>query len=433
MADQGYYRHGLHRMRGRDPHQPHRAATPLELLFDLTFVAAFGVAGNQLAAAIAHETIGAGVVAFIFTMASIVWAWINYSWFTSAFDTDDWLFRVLTMVQMVGVVILAIGTPAVFESLAAGRPVENEVMVAGYVVMRVAVIAQWLRAAHGNLRYRLVAKTYAALIAIAQVGWVLIILIPMEPPVFVIAAVVALVVDWSGPIIAERKGYRYGGGATPWHAHHISERYALLTIIALGETVFGTLAAAQEITAAEGWSVSSIMVIGLGIVMAFALWWIYFMVPSAPVLAVRRDKALLWGYGHMLLFMSIAAVGAGLHVIGYVYDEHYHVPTVVAISAVAIPVLVMLVSLYLLHGWLLSALPKRLPLQAVALALPVIAVALALVGSPFWVCLIVVVASPIAIAVLYELGSWRALEVSLSRALARAEVRGPSLNHPVGD
>ena len=40
---------------------------------------------------------------------AIVWAWINFSWFASAYDTDDWVYRLTTMLQMVGVVILALG------------------------------------------------------------------------------------------------------------------------------------------------------------------------------------------------------------------------------------------------------------------------------------------------------------------------------------
>ncbi|PRB09228.1 low temperature requirement protein A [Microbacterium sp. MYb62] len=403
-------------MTGRDATEAHRAATPLELLFDLTFVAAFGVAGNELASAIAHGDFVAGIGGFCFAMVAIVWAWINYSWFASAFDTDDWLFRVLTMVQMAGVVVLAIGLPPMFASLEQGQPVANEVMVAGYVVMRVAVIAQWLRAAHGNPQYLAVAKTYALVIGIAQVGWVILLFLPLDPMGFLLGALFVSVIDWSSPIVAETKGLRHGG-ATPWHPHHIVERYSLLAIIALGETVFGTLAAAQAVTEAEGWSFSSIMVIGLGIVMAFALWWVYFMVPSAPILAVRRSKALVWGYGHILLFAAIAAVGAGLHVIGYVYDDHYHVSTLTAISSIAIPVLVFMVTLYLLHAWLVSEFPKNSPLQTAVLALPVLAIVLAAVGLPLWVCLLTVVISPIAIVLSFELGAWRALEAQLDRAV----------------
>ena len=131
MTAPGYYRHGLKRMTGRNSDEAHRAATPLELLFDLTFVAAFGVAGNELAHGIAEGHVLPAVSGFCFAMIALVWAWINYSWFASAFDTDDWLFRVLTMVQMAGVVVLAIGLSPMFASLEHGGTVHNEVMVAG--------------------------------------------------------------------------------------------------------------------------------------------------------------------------------------------------------------------------------------------------------------------------------------------------------------
>jgi hypothetical protein len=36
-------------MRGRDPHEAHRVATPLELLFDLTFATSFSLAASHLA------------------------------------------------------------------------------------------------------------------------------------------------------------------------------------------------------------------------------------------------------------------------------------------------------------------------------------------------------------------------------------------------
>ena len=48
------------------------------------------------------------------------WAWINFSWFASAYDTDDWVYRLTTMVQMVGVIILALGVPQMFASIDKG-------------------------------------------------------------------------------------------------------------------------------------------------------------------------------------------------------------------------------------------------------------------------------------------------------------------------
>jgi low temperature requirement protein LtrA len=66
-------------MSGRDPHEPHRVATPLELLFDLTFVIAFGVAASQLAHMLASGHVGAGLAGFVFATFSVCWAWINFS------------------------------------------------------------------------------------------------------------------------------------------------------------------------------------------------------------------------------------------------------------------------------------------------------------------------------------------------------------------
>ena len=107
-------------MTGRDPHEPGRTATPLELLFDLTFVIAFGAAANELAHALTEDHVVDGILGFSFAMFAVSWAWINFSWFASAYDTDDWLYRLLTMVQMIGVLVLALGLPDLFESLAHG-------------------------------------------------------------------------------------------------------------------------------------------------------------------------------------------------------------------------------------------------------------------------------------------------------------------------
>src|SRR5699024_227963 len=97
--------HRLTPMRGRDPSGAHRVATPLELLFGPTFVVAFSVAGQQASHLFAEGHISSALLGFRFAMFAIMWAWINHSWFASAFDCDDWVYRLTTMVQMVGVVV----------------------------------------------------------------------------------------------------------------------------------------------------------------------------------------------------------------------------------------------------------------------------------------------------------------------------------------
>jgi low temperature requirement protein LtrA len=234
-------------MSGRDPYEQHRVATPLELLYDLTFVVAFGVAGEQFAHLMAEGHFASGLIGFVVAVFAVCWCWMNYSWFASAYDTDDWAFRVATMVQMVGVIILALGLPPVFHDIDEGHTIDNSVTVAGYVVMRVSMIFLWLRAARQDPPRRRACQTYAVTIGVAQVGWVALLLAHTTVGVFVVSAVVLFLVEMVGPVIAER-----GKGGTPWHAHHIAERYGLLTIITLGETVIGTVASLGAVVEARG-------------------------------------------------------------------------------------------------------------------------------------------------------------------------------------
>ncbi len=131
--------HRIRKMSGRDPHETHRTATPLELLFDLTFVIGFGIAASEFAHQLAEDHVAVGLPRSHSRRSAICWAWINFSWFASAYDTDDWIYRLTTMLQMVGVIILALGLPAMYASIAEGGHVDNRVMVAGYVVMRIAL------------------------------------------------------------------------------------------------------------------------------------------------------------------------------------------------------------------------------------------------------------------------------------------------------
>ena len=85
-------------------------------------------------------------------------------------------------------------------------------------------------------------------------------------------------------------------GGTPWHAHHITERYGLLTIIALGEGVVGTVASLSAVVSAQGWTFDAVFVAVAGIGLTFGMWWTYFMVPQAELLHAHRERSFLFGY-----------------------------------------------------------------------------------------------------------------------------------------
>ena len=393
----------VRRMSGRDPLAPHRSATPLELLFDLAFVVAFGVAGEQAAHLVAEEHALAGVVGFAFSMFAICWAWINFSWFASAFDTDDWFYRVTTMVQMIGVVILALGLPDMFQSLEEGQQVDNEVMVAGYVVMRLAMLVQWLRAAGQAPAYRATCLLYARFLVVAQVGWIALAVAPVGVGTFFAVGVVLMAFEMSGPWFADHM--REGGRRrpTPWHAHHIAERYGLLAIITLGEGVIGTVASLSAVVEGQGWSADAVLVVIAGIGLTFGLWWTYYITPAAELLHRHRRRSFGWGYGHMVVFAALAGVGAGLHVAAYYLDHTSHLAAVGTVLAVAVPVLVFVLADYSLF-WVLTRWfdAFHLWLVAGAAGLLAAAVAAAALGAPMAWALLLVMLAPAVTVVGYE-------------------------------
>jgi len=321
-------------MRPRDPAEPHRVATPLELLFDLCFVVAVAQASAHLHHGLSAARWGETILGYTLVFFAIWWAWMNFTWFSSAYDTDDIAYRLTTFVQITGVLILAAGVPRAFDNK------DFTVVVAGYVVMRIGLITQWLRAARGDRRGRKTALRFATGVAACQVGWVALLFVPESwlVPLFLVFAAAELAV----PVWAER------AGNTPWHPHHIAERYGLFTLIVLGETVLSATTAVQRGFAGEGPSAQLLAIALSGLVVVFGMWWVYFGQHAERFLRSNR-QGFRWGYGHYLIFSSAAAVGAGLAT-AIDHESHVgHTPTMVASAAVAVPVAVFIVSVWLLH------------------------------------------------------------------------------------
>ncbi|GAA3402387.1 low temperature requirement protein A [Pseudarthrobacter polychromogenes] len=407
-------RHAMARMGGRDPHEAHRAATPLELFFDLTFVIAFGVAGSQFAHEIAEAHVLAGLLGFSFAMFAVIWAWINFTWFASAYDTDDWIFRVVTMIQIVGVLVLAMGIEPMFHSLVEGDHVDNAVMVGGYVVMRLALVSQWIRAARQDPARRETCLRYARYLALVQLGWIAVAVIEADVPTTLLMIAPLIILEMVTPFAAERKT------RTPWHAHHIAERYGLLAIIALGECLIGAIETLRAIVANHGWSVDAALVGFGGTALAFAMWWIYFMLPAGRALHLRRHRSFLFGYGHIPIFAAIAATGAGLHVAAYYIDHEAHISAAAAVASIAIPVALFKGSVTWLYSIMVGGDRTVITVAGGVLAAMAASVGLAAAGTSVPVCLLVIVLALGASIVIDERRASSRLHLALQKLEAGA-------------
>jgi low temperature requirement protein LtrA len=343
------------RMAARDIDATGRVATPLELLFDLTFVVAVSQVSAALEHAVADDHVAHGLLGYLMVFFAIWWAWMNFTWFASAYDTDDVPYRLLTLVQMAGVLVLAAGVPAAFDRA------DFTAVTVGYVLMRVAMVAQWLRAAHGDPARRPTTVRFAAGVLALQVGWLLRLALPPGPAFAGFFVLVAL--ELAVPVWAERQA------GTTWHPHHIAERYGLFTIIVLGECVLAATVGVRTAVTDLGWSPTLLVVGAAALVLLFALWWLYFLKPAGEGLAGRRRLGFWWGYGHYLVFASLAALGAGLTVAVEAVSAGVAAPDPVVALAVAVPTAVFLVMVWALHAPL-GATPARggLPVGAAAAA-----------------------------------------------------------------
>lgn len=283
----------------RDPHEPGRTATTLELFFDLVFVVAVSIAAVQLHHALTEDHVLAGLGSYAMVFFGVWWAWMNFTWFATSFDVDDWLYRLLTIVQMAGVLVLAAGIEPVF--------VDGDftVVVLAYVLMRVVMVAQWLRASRSSDRNRRTTRLYAGGIALVQVCWLLLLLLP--PAAGRIAFVVLALAELAVPVVAER------AGATPWHPHHITERYGLFTLILLGESLLASANAVIEALHDEHALAPLISIAVVALVVTAALWWIYFWPPHHRAI---RDlgSSFRYGYVHYFVFAAAGAFSAGIEV-----------------------------------------------------------------------------------------------------------------------
>ena len=354
-------------MSGRSTEEQHRSATPLELLFDLCFVVAVAQAASALHHALGEHDIGRGVLGYAAVFFAIWWTWVNFTWFASAYDTDDIPYRLAALVLIAGALILAAGVPRAFDDA------DFRVITLGYVVMRVALVSQWLRAAYGDPIRRTTAVRFAIGVTAVQVAWVSRLALPSEWlwPSFLVLVMAELAV----PVLAER------ASGTPYHRHHIAERYGLFTLIVLGESILSATLAVQSALDADAHTGDLLRLAGCGLVIVFAMWWLYFDRLNGELITPGR-MAFLWGYGHYIVLSAAAAVGAGLAAGA---DGHLSQPA--ATLAVTVPAAVYVIAVWLLHvvwhqrgpvlalyplaaaGVLLAALsPAPLPLAALVLA-----------------------------------------------------------------
>jgi low temperature requirement protein LtrA len=295
--------------------------TPLELFFDLVFVFAFTQVTGLMSAKPTWEGIGQGLL----VLAAVWWAWGGYAWLTNTLASDDGLARFGLFSAMAAMLIAALAVPGAFGD-------DAVLFGCAYFAVRVLHIAVYTygaqdvdaRGAIVNLAPGLLAAPALLIVAgfldgAAQAGlWI-----------------AALLLDYGTPYVRDVAGFRVSPS-------HFTERFGLIVIIALGESIvaIGSGLGGHELSA------GAVVAALAGMAIASSLWWAYFDVVSIVAARKLREAEGIernrlardsWGVLHGLLIAGIVLIALGIKKTLAGVDEHLEtVPAAALCGGVAV-------------------------------------------------------------------------------------------------
>jgi low temperature requirement protein LtrA len=297
-----------------------KRAAPLELFFDLVFVFAL----TQITFLMSENPTWEGLGQGLLVLVALWWAWAAYAWLTNYIDTEQDTERLLMLAAMAAMLVAALATPHVFG---------DNALIFGIAYAAV----RWLHIfifAEANEHV----DTATAVRVLARTA--------LPAPLLLIAAaffdgtvqgaiwVVALAIDLGGPIVFGVRGFRVSAG-------HFAERFGLIVIIALGESIVAIGAGLEgELDAG---------VVGaalLGLVIACAIWWAYFdvvaIVAERHFREARGERLVLmardsYSYLHLPIIAGIVLVALGVKkAIGHVDEPLETIPAVALFGGIAL-------------------------------------------------------------------------------------------------
>lgn len=293
--------------------ESHRVTT-FELFFDLVFVFAF----TQVTAFMAHEHSFLGVLQGMVILGLLWWSWVSYSWLSNQTHVDEGIMRFGLSAVMIAMFIAALAIPEAFDDLDGGLS-GPLVLALAYAVVRVLHVTLYTYAAGDDVPLRRqVAKTTVGMIA----GSALI--------------VTGALVGGSAQTWFWLAGFGVDAGITyltsargNWRVHsaaHWTERYGLVVILALGESIVAIgVGAAQEPV-----SVPILLGAVFGVALSVCLWWLHFDVTAIAAehrfAALRgQERARLavdaYTYLHLPLVAGIVLAALGVEdVLAHVYE-----------------------------------------------------------------------------------------------------------------
>jgi low temperature requirement protein LtrA len=267
-----------------------RRATWLELFFDLVFVAAVAQASYLLT----DELTASGLFGYLGIFAVIWWGWMGFTFYADRFDTDDLVYRLLILLAMLAIAALAVNTRHALGGSSAG-------FALSYIAVRLVLLTLYARARHHVESARGLTTIFLTMFGAAVLVWCASLLV--EPPLRFWLWGCALTLELAAPLFAWRTLPN-----APIDPRHIPERFGLLVIIVLGESVFAVVVGTADVS----WHTATVIAAVAGFVAAASLWWIYFEFLDETVVQRSRVAGLTFTYSNYLVISGLALLGTGV-------------------------------------------------------------------------------------------------------------------------
>lgn len=269
-----------------------RKASWLELFFDLVFVIIVVILSHRLA----HDISWAGFAEFALVFIPVWGIWLGMTYYNDRFESADIGHRIFTFLMMVTVASLAV-------FINDGVTENSRGFAIAYIAARLLLILMWVRAGPHNERARVLVSRTAKGLSISTTFWIISVFIPV--PGRYLLWVAGIVIDIGVQVWSESLG-----GMTPESSRsYLSERFGLIVIIVLGDSIIDVIRGAAD---SENIAIAIGVAGVLGLALAFSFWWVYF----DNVMTLRTRCGLwwkaAWGYAHLLLLVGLTAMAAGI-------------------------------------------------------------------------------------------------------------------------
>lgn len=272
--------------------EPHRRVTWAELFFDLVFV--FAV--TEISALLHHDHTVTGVLRALVLFVPLFWTWIGTTLHSNHHQVEEARDRLAMFTVALASLFMALAVPAAYDE-------RGLLFGTAYMVIRIVLGLGMIR--HGWFFFNpftvglFVTGPLFVAGGLVHGTW--------RPVLWALAGLLDLASPWLARRRLDERSF---------DVNHLPERYGLLVIVALGESI---VAVGAQAAGSEHLGASVLVAVGAAFALTAGLWWVYFHF-AADAIAQALEAASAKGqiirpvltYGHFIFISGVIAVAVGL-------------------------------------------------------------------------------------------------------------------------